>query len=788
MRHVMAAAGEKIQRICKTVYAEVKELIEDFHCFYVVLYDSSKSKMEFPFVIGDGRSINFESRAFQKNFLPDFAIDTKETIKWNRIEPSEEPVDIEFIYWPDYKALPVSVICSPMLTGDKALGALVIEKRRGQNGFTGSSKRVLDEIAQQTAISINRFRLREKMEVVHDVGVRLSEGIQLGEKEILELIKEHADRVMDTQNMYIALYEPDSSKPDIFDKIHPENSRVYGTIRFGLMYVDGKPKKMPVRKAEPGKYGRTEVILASREPILNKTRQESEAWYRLPGHENFLADEGSEEKESFAGWLGVPMISGGKAIGVIATYHKEKEYLYDKDDQQVLSMMASQAGTAIENSWLYQGLEEKITDRTKRIEAVHDIGVKLTEGIQLGEEKILSLIKDHADRVMDTDNMYIALYEPDPAMPDVFDPERPKNSRIHGVVRFGLMYIDGGERDMPARKAKPGRYGRTEAILASREPILHKTKEQSEAWYKLGGHFRHEEGMKGKELFAGWLGVPMISGGKVLGVIATYHREREYLYDENDQQVLMMMASQAAAAIRISRLIEELKNAQNRIAEYEGVVTRTSIAADFVHRMNNLAGTIPGWVSMINQELINLQNEQISGYLNNIDLEAKKLLKEAEKLNHPPEPEKIKIYDLLLRLTRQAKLQTAKTIKIELFCDRKIPEIFAVKSDLANALWYIMENGMDAMNMGGGELFICAEEIKTINQRYIKIDVCDTGVGISEEDRNAIFDPFRSTKTNHTGYGLWRAKSIIERMGGHISLKEDDSYSTKFQILLPISE
>lgn len=424
----MSAADAKIQEICETVYAGLKELIEDFHRFYIILYDNSKSKMEFPLVIEDDQSITFESRVFQDRFLPDFAIKSRETIEISGAELKKDSSDIEFTYWPENEIPPVSLICSPMLSGDKVLGALVIEKRRGQNGFAGGSKRVLDEIAQQAAVSIHRFELYKKMQAVHDIGVRLTEGIQLGDEEILKLIKEHADRVMDTNNMYIALYEPDPAMPDFFDtdninslpemeiailfemfdldypmsylfpNIPSKNNRVYGTVRFGLMYVDGKQKEMPARKAEPGKYGRTEVILATGEPILNRTRVESEGWYKEPGHENFL------DKESFAGWLGVPMIVGGKPIGVIATYHIEKEYLYDEDDQQVLMMMASQAATAIENAWLYQKLEERTDQLQKKNEELRKERGELRSSL-INAERLLMSTKFAASYIHRVNNL-----------------------------------------------------------------------------------------------------------------------------------------------------------------------------------------------------------------------------------------------------------------------------------------------------------------------------------------------------------------------------------------------
>lgn len=434
----MNAVNQKIIDICENAYENVKELIVDFDLFYCALRSRDTLEISFPLVKENDLSVardwndyyfkefqnysgayaadfysyltqyensclNYKPRQFDRNVLPDLAIETLETIKTENGKIVDS-LNNHLVLWPQYSTPPRSTICSPMIAGDKVVGALLVEKRSGKNGFVKSSTRVLDEIAQQVAITIDRALLFERLEektkaqeAVQDISVKLTEGIQLGEEKILELIKEYADRVMDTDNMYIALYEQDPAMPDVFDPGQPNNCRVHGKVRFGLMYVDGKPKEMPVRKAVPGKYGRTEVILATREPILNRTREESEAWYELPGHENFLAGGGAKGTESFAGWLGVPMVVSGKPIGVIATYHRAKEYLYDKDDQQVLTMMASQAATAIENSWLYQNLEDKVKQRTEQLQEKNEKLKRVnTELSKAREREIMAIIGEVA--------------------------------------------------------------------------------------------------------------------------------------------------------------------------------------------------------------------------------------------------------------------------------------------------------------------------------------------------------------------------------------------------------
>ena len=476
--------------------------------------------------------------------------------------------------------------------------------------------------------------------------------------------------------------------------------------------------------------------------------------------------------------------------------------------------------TAIENAWLYQSLEDKVEERTAQLEkkakaqeAVHDISVKLTEGIQLGEEKILKLIKEHADRVMDTDNMYIALYEPDPSMSDVFDPGQPENCRVHGKVRFGLMYVDGEPKEMPARKAEPGKYGRTEAILATRKPLLNRTRDESEAWYKLPGHenFLSVEGSKDKESFAGWLGVPMIVGGKPIGVIATFHREEEWLYDEDDQQVLSMMASQAATAIENAWLYQRLeertdqlqkKNEELRkergelrssLINAERLLMSTKFAASYIHRVNNLVGTIP---LRVNQLKLKLKDDaavyqKIKPDLDGILDDSKRVSPLINELNQLSERNDLKnridIVESLKRISRRVRIETPAQITLK---EKYPPEALIVEAvgwEIADAFWNILKNAAEKLvDVGGGIISISVQEKTSFDQQnFAEITIHDDGPKISDEIKERIFEPFISTKENGSGYGLYRSHYVVKELGGEISIENDQIAGVNVTMKLP---
>ena len=240
----------------------------------------------------------------------------------------------------------------PLTIGENVVGTLFINLLNPYR-FSEEPRILLDTFADQAAIAIENARLYEQLDrkianlqTVNEVGQQLTASIRLSEPEIVELIYDQASQVMDTDNMYIALYD-----------------EVTDTVSFALAFLDGWPVDVATAKGwqpRSGGQGRTEWIIHHRKPLASYTEAESKAWYADPEHQEYIG-------QPFASWVGVPMIASDKVLGVIATYHADKEYIYDDDDLQVLSLMASQAAIALNNARLVRSLQESILENTRLV-------------------------------------------------------------------------------------------------------------------------------------------------------------------------------------------------------------------------------------------------------------------------------------------------------------------------------------------------------------------------------------------------------------------------------------
>ncbi|MHB8791786.1 MAG: sensor histidine kinase [Thermoleophilia bacterium] len=121
-------------------------------------------------------------------------------------------------------------------------------------------------------------------------------------------------------------------------------------------------------------------------------------------------------------------------------------------------------------------------------------------------------------------------------------------------------------------------------------------------------------------------------------------------------------------------------------------------------------------------------------------------------------------------------------IKFMLDPEDKVVRLQADPAQLEQVFINLFSNAITAMG-GAGQLAARIEPEAEI----VRIFVSDTGEGISEEDREKVFDPFFTRKDKGTGLGLAIVMNIIKKHSGDISLVSEESMGTVFEITLPRS-
>jgi nitrogen fixation/metabolism regulation signal transduction histidine kinase len=120
------------------------------------------------------------------------------------------------------------------------------------------------------------------------------------------------------------------------------------------------------------------------------------------------------------------------------------------------------------------------------------------------------------------------------------------------------------------------------------------------------------------------------------------------------------------------------------------------------------------------------------------------------------------------------------TITTEFFLTEPLPEIDADADLLHRAFQNLVLNALDAMPAGG------TLTLRTFERdRNIRIEVADTGKGLTPEECSRLFTPYYTTKQQGTGLGLAIVQSVVSDHHGTISVASDEGRGTSFKIDLP---
>jgi signal transduction histidine kinase len=118
------------------------------------------------------------------------------------------------------------------------------------------------------------------------------------------------------------------------------------------------------------------------------------------------------------------------------------------------------------------------------------------------------------------------------------------------------------------------------------------------------------------------------------------------------------------------------------------------------------------------------------------------------------------------------------TIKAEI--DGRPLRLPADHGQLYRAFLNIFINASQSME-NGGTIDVHIQEDK----EQFRVEIQDTGCGISQKNLKRIFNPFFTTKDKGTGLGLSIVRKIIEGHRGTIAIESQEGKGTRVEILLP---
>jgi signal transduction histidine kinase len=142
------------------------------------------------------------------------------------------------------------------------------------------------------------------------------------------------------------------------------------------------------------------------------------------------------------------------------------------------------------------------------------------------------------------------------------------------------------------------------------------------------------------------------------------------------------------------------------------------------------------------------------------------------------------ISDELVNQVRQFRRLPEK-YRFEICCDHSDFEVLADRKKIGQVLENLISNALKYSPQGG---LIMLKTV--IDQGYLRVSVCDEGIGMTDEQRTRAFEKFYRADTRETaiggfGLGLAIAQNIIEAHGGRIWLESEIDKGTCSYFTLP---
>lgn len=282
------------------------------------------------------------------------------------------------------------------------------------------------------------------------------------------------------------------------------------------------------------------------------------------------------------------------------------------------------------------------------------------------------------------------------------------------------------------------------------------------------------------------LAAPMLSRGKLIGVLKVLNKCGDGSFNKNDEINIRILSSYAAVEVDNANILNEII-AKDRISSLGQSIMSSA------HEIKNILNNMDGGAFIVEKGAYSKDIRQVEKGWDIIKRNTNRLrelvldillFSRPQKLEFKPSNINRICEDVEDLLRKNAK---ANNVEIKLFLDKSIGEFFFDPKGIHRCLLNLISNAVHACSQKGGGRANVTTKLKA--KDVLEIIISDNGVGISEDNLPHIFDVFFTTKgSGGTGLGLPVTKKIIDEHYGSIEVKSAVNIGTKFIITLPNSQ
>lgn len=307
------------------------------------------------------------------------------------------------------------------------------------------------------------------------------------------------------------------------------------------------------------------------------------------------------------------------------------------------------------------------------------------------------------------------------------------------------------------------------------------------------------------------LEAPLVTPPQTRGVIeVTCSRKQEQMDDgpllKEGQALIDAIAKLVSSMISRTEHHLEKQKLEEQLHHSQKMEAIGQLSGGIAHDFNNLLTVINGFA-----ELGKLSSKNVSDLAQHFDaiMEAgekaagltRQLLVFSRKDAIQPKP--LQVNSVIENAVKLLKRVVGEHIRQEICLDPHISKIMADQTQIDQLIFNLVINARDAINEKNENhknlITITTREL-TLDQDftrvhfgiepglYVLIEICDTGIGMTREIQEKIFNPFFSTKSKKSGTGLGLATvyGIIRQNKGAVSVYSEKGIGTTFRIYWPV--
>ena len=303
---------------------------------------------------------------------------------------------------------------------------------------------------------------------------------------------------------------------------------------------------------------------------------------------------------------------------------------------------------------------------------------------------------------------------------------------------------------------------------------------------------------------------PLRTGEESVCVFESHHRRKDgslypvevhlQLFEQGRDRVFLAVIQDITER---KRMQQERNKLEEQLLQAQKMESVGRLAGGVAHDFNNHLTVINGYCELLLRQLS--PDDPLRTFLEDIRSAGEKAADLTRQLlafsrKQIIEPRPVNLNDVVRETERMLRRLIGEDIEIVTALDASLGAVMADPTQLHQVLMNLAVNARDAMPSGGRLI------LETLNVQldqsysrthpevkpgqYALLSVTDTGVGMSEEAKLHIFEPFYTTKPKGTGTGLGLSTvyGIVRQMGGWIWVYSEEGKGTTFKIYFPLED